>query len=1056
MTKYNTNNPVGSPSPKDVNDNAIALDNLVNSTDITTKDRFGNDRLTIKGLEEAAISAGPTVEAAAKALEQANLAREAAESVQVDLDSSVNNAKLAATESQKSAADSKESADRAVIAAGSVAIDSRTFDTKEEGISVTSNGEYFKVWAPPSSGLSFIYYKNDKGAARELTNYPSAEAVKGVNILYDAMNEISGHNEGRAYGHNLFINTGNATFKSDNHLGLITPVAYSDENSIGFISKQYPASQLPLIKGSTLFCSAMTYTESPVTDFSVFFRKGVDVIASKTFRSRGAGKVILPLFLDIPSEDFDIVEFRVAKDIQSGNGLIELGGFSASYGIYAEFNSAQIPAERYLSGNLLWDSHNEYSYAMSKDVIDWFLGAKPTFVDDVNMGANTIETTERLYKHYNVAHLSLIPEVPIYAGATVYSSVSGVTLYVQYMKEGKYLTTPRQTLNAGMNQVVIKTVLNQSPDVVRFLIEPVSGSKARINDFFLSYDAVNSHQSGAIPPKYRYLDYTTSQNLLWDSFGEVSANYPELCREWFSKGSLVPTFREGTFLTGRFVTCASGVGRLAKSYNLSHINLNKQDALAVSCTLHVESGSCKFYAQFMKNKEYLHVPQEEFGVGTHQVNFVVKLGDIPTHLNFLFDTTAGTQLEVTNFGLAFGLNVERMSAPLPLAYLPASENPDNGERDSENTYPLRNYHFKSEQLKLNKILSGDTAGGSSGYINPTLLNIGFIGDSWTHAYNRYSGSLAIQIANHLGDAGGGWISFSAYNRLGASPWLGGNGNIRPHLYSVAYDDNNKWNKGIYSNCPTPDICTAGSDTVGARITVKGVRPINKADLLYIPSAGSFDYRFNDGAWVTIDANGAEAIKTLSLLNLPTGNTWTFELVVKSGLVKVSGMNVVQSNSGVLCHKLGATGSRALDWAAQDNEAMITSFKALSLDTAFIMLATNDQGSSVTPASFRGYIQTIVQRLRSANPAIDICIVAPCENQRTDVPFPMKSYTEQAKALANAYDCGFIDLQLSFGDDPSYYAANGANPLFNADKIHPEPATGGRLISSTIMRALNTK
>ncbi|EKT54585.1 hypothetical protein [Providencia rettgeri] len=313
MTKYNTNNPVGSPSPKDVNDNAIALDNLVNSTDITTKDRFGNDRLTIKGLEEAAISAGPTVEAAAKALEQANLAREAAESVQVDLDSSVNNAKLAATESQKSAADSKESADRAVIAAGSVAIDSRTFDTKEEGISVTSNGEYFKVWAPPSSGLSFIYYKNDKGAARELTNYPSAEAVKGVNILYDAMNEISGHNEGRAYGHNLFINTGNATFKSDNHLGLITPVAYSDENSIGFISKQYPASQLPLIKGSTLFCSAMTYTESPVTDFSVFLEKGLMLSHQKHLEVGGQGKSCCRYFLISHLKTLILSNFELQK-----------------------------------------------------------------------------------------------------------------------------------------------------------------------------------------------------------------------------------------------------------------------------------------------------------------------------------------------------------------------------------------------------------------------------------------------------------------------------------------------------------------------------------------------------------------------------------------------------------------------------------------------------------------------------------------------------------------------------------------------------------------------
>ncbi|MCG5278416.1 hypothetical protein MCL91_20600, partial [Providencia rettgeri] len=79
MTQYNTKNPVGSASPKDVNDNAITLDNLVNSTDITTKDRLGNDRLTIKGLEESAVSAGPTVEAAQRATEEANKARVSAE-----------------------------------------------------------------------------------------------------------------------------------------------------------------------------------------------------------------------------------------------------------------------------------------------------------------------------------------------------------------------------------------------------------------------------------------------------------------------------------------------------------------------------------------------------------------------------------------------------------------------------------------------------------------------------------------------------------------------------------------------------------------------------------------------------------------------------------------------------------------------------------------------------------------------------------------------------------------------------------------------------------------
>ncbi|MEY1032390.1 hypothetical protein AB7202_18830, partial [Providencia stuartii] len=92
MTIYNTKNPLGSTSPKDVNDNAITLDNLVNSTESTTKDRFGNDRLTIKGLEEAAVSAGPAVEAAVKALEQANEAKKTSDAIKADTENYIRRA----------------------------------------------------------------------------------------------------------------------------------------------------------------------------------------------------------------------------------------------------------------------------------------------------------------------------------------------------------------------------------------------------------------------------------------------------------------------------------------------------------------------------------------------------------------------------------------------------------------------------------------------------------------------------------------------------------------------------------------------------------------------------------------------------------------------------------------------------------------------------------------------------------------------------------------------------------------------------------------------------
>ncbi|MEY0304873.1 hypothetical protein AB7W11_23605, partial [Providencia manganoxydans] len=123
MTQYKTNNPVGSPSPKDVNDNAIALDHIANPNDNITKDRLGNDRLTIKGLERSGVSAGPTVEAAAIALEQANAAKANSDEILKQTDGYIESAKHAAESSKQSAVDSKDYSDKArgaAIAAESI------------------------------------------------------------------------------------------------------------------------------------------------------------------------------------------------------------------------------------------------------------------------------------------------------------------------------------------------------------------------------------------------------------------------------------------------------------------------------------------------------------------------------------------------------------------------------------------------------------------------------------------------------------------------------------------------------------------------------------------------------------------------------------------------------------------------------------------------------------------------------------------------------------------------------------------------------------------------
>lgn len=54
MSRYNTNNPVPSNEVKDFSDNAQIVDEIVHSTQTATKDRFGNDLKTWRGIQDDA------------------------------------------------------------------------------------------------------------------------------------------------------------------------------------------------------------------------------------------------------------------------------------------------------------------------------------------------------------------------------------------------------------------------------------------------------------------------------------------------------------------------------------------------------------------------------------------------------------------------------------------------------------------------------------------------------------------------------------------------------------------------------------------------------------------------------------------------------------------------------------------------------------------------------------------------------------------------------------------------------------------------------------------
>ncbi|HGU8053309.1 TPA: SGNH/GDSL hydrolase family protein [Escherichia coli] len=167
------------------------------------------------------------------------------------------------------------------------------------------------------------------------------------------------------------------------------------------------------------------------------------------------------------------------------------------------------------------------------------------------------------------------------------------------------------------------------------------------------------------------------------------------------------------------------------------------------------------------------------------------------------------------------------------------------------------------------------------------------------------------------------------------------------------------------------------------------------------------------------------------------------------------MNIVDaSTAGVVCHKLGASGSSSADWMARDAARWQTSFATLGADLTSIMLGTNDQGAAMTPATFKTNIIGMIDRVRAARPTTDVLLVCPQENQRTNNAYPMSDYAKAMYEIAlNDRDCGFLWLQNDFGVKPADYAYGSARPWMIADGIHPDPDSGGYAIVAALMRAL---
>ncbi|MFQ1062142.1 sialate O-acetylesterase [Bordetella trematum] len=165
MAKYNTRNPLGSKSPKDLSDNAENLDNAVNTPLDTWTDRFGKSRLSLAGMSKAAGDASLAIGAAEDALMAAQSSGQSAAAA-------AQHTVVAQIEAQRA----KEEANRAERGADAAALNGGIYESVELGLSSTSSGTYFSTPAVSTSGALDLY-KNNGGAAAYVKTYPSEQFV---------------------------------------------------------------------------------------------------------------------------------------------------------------------------------------------------------------------------------------------------------------------------------------------------------------------------------------------------------------------------------------------------------------------------------------------------------------------------------------------------------------------------------------------------------------------------------------------------------------------------------------------------------------------------------------------------------------------------------------------------------------------------------------------------------------------------------------------------------------------------------------------------------------
>lgn len=309
----------------------------------------------------------------------------------------------------------------------------------------------------------------------------------------------------------------------------------------------------------------------------------------------------------------------------------------------------------------------------------------------------------------------------------------------------------------------------------------------------------------------------------------------------------------------------------------------------------------------------------------------------------------------------------------------------------------------------------------------TRIELLLLGDSWTDHEPRFAKPLRDKLKAIYGDGGIGYISF-ANNEYGNGAVAVGTTGAWKH-YDAPYDSATA--KSI--NTSMIETTTAG-DTAIINISEES----DYIEINFLKQTGTWRYNVDGAEWTTVDSSTTDKV----VLNMSLAkHKINFEHL--TGTTTLLNAVSYKGKKGVVVHCVGNGGLKASDIVTSDRTNWISQFAKMNVQTANIMLGTNDMSANVELTDFKNQIKEIVSRVREGKPGIDVTLCSPSGNNLTGKKYTMKEYDTAIREVAQELNCAFLSLYDNLGD----FATANANGLMQDDGVHPNEL-GGFVIANT--------